>query len=41
LRFWAAIDRLRSLVNASIRACLPGERGEIATALITGERAGI
>ena len=41
LRLWAAIDRLRSLVNARIRASLPGERGEIAAALITGERAGI
>ncbi len=41
LRLWVAIDRLRSLVNARIRASLPGERGEIATALITGERAGI
>ena len=28
-------------VNARIRASLPGERGEIAAALITGERAGI
>ncbi|MGH6824647.1 ComEC/Rec2 family competence protein [Methyloceanibacter sp.] len=41
LQFWAAIDSLRSLVNARIRASLPGERGEIAAALITGERAGI
>jgi competence protein ComEC len=41
LRLWAAIDRLRSVVNARIRASLPGERGEIAAALITGERAGI
>ena len=41
LRLWAAIDRLRSLVNARIRASLPGERGQIAAALITGERAGI
>ena len=41
LRLWASIDRLRSLVNVRIRASLPGERGEIAAALITGERAGI
>ena len=41
LRVWASIDRLRSLVTARIRAGLPGERGEIAAALITGERAGI
>ena len=41
LRLWAAIDRLRSLVNASIRACLPGERGEIATALITMRNSGL
>jgi hypothetical protein len=38
---WASIDSLRSIVNARIRAALPGERGEIAAALITGERAGI
>ncbi len=41
LGVWASIDRLRSLVNARIRTALPGERGEIAAALITGERAGI
>jgi competence protein ComEC len=41
LRAWAAIDHLRALVNARIRLSLPGERGEIAAALITGERAGI
>jgi competence protein ComEC len=41
LRAWASIDYLRSLVTARIRASLPGERGEIAAALITGERAGI
>jgi competence protein ComEC len=41
LRAWAAIDHLRALVNARIRASLHGERGEIAVALITGERAGI
>ncbi len=41
LALWVPIDRLRSLVNARIRASLPGERGEVAAALITGERAGI
>ena len=41
LRAWAAIDHLCALVTARIRASLPGERGEIAAALITGERAGI
>jgi competence protein ComEC len=41
LRLWAAIDHLRALVNARIYASLPGERGEVAAALITGERAGI
>ena len=41
LRGWAAIDHLRALVTSRIRASLPGERGEIAAALITGERAGI
>ncbi|MGB6389110.1 MAG: ComEC/Rec2 family competence protein [Methyloceanibacter sp.] len=41
LRLWASIDHLRALVNLRIRASLPGQRGEIATALITGERAGI
>jgi competence protein ComEC len=41
LRIWAAIDHLRSLISARIRDSLPGERGEIATALITGERAGV
>jgi competence protein ComEC len=41
LRAWAYIDHLRALVNARIRASLHGERGEIAAALITGERAGI
>jgi competence protein ComEC len=41
LRLWSPIDELRSLVNARIHASLPGERGEIAAALITGERAGI
>jgi competence protein ComEC len=38
---WAAIDRLRVAINHCIRAALPGETGEIAVALITGERGGI
>jgi competence protein ComEC len=38
---WAAVDRLRVAINARIRAALPGETGEIAVALITGEQGGI
>ncbi len=38
---WGAVDALRAKVNARIRAALPGETGEIAAALITGERGGI
>lgn len=41
LALWLPIDRLRDAINAHIRASLPGERGEVAAALITGERAGI
>jgi len=41
LRLWAAIDSLRTAVNDRIRAALPGQEGEIAVALITGERGGI
>jgi competence protein ComEC len=41
IRLWAAIDKLRTKVNARIRAALPGDPGEIAVALITGERGGI
>ena len=41
LAAWASIDTLRARVNARIRAALPGETGEIAVALITGERGGI
>ncbi len=41
LALWLPIDRLRAAINARIRASLPGERGEVAAALITGERAGI
>jgi competence protein ComEC len=38
LSAWGLIDGLRAKVNARIRAVLPGETGEIAAALITGER---
>lgn len=38
---WASVDALRARVNARIRAALSGETGEIAVALITGERGGI
>lgn len=41
LRFWAAIERVRQAIGARVAAALPGETGEIATALITGERGGI
>jgi competence protein ComEC len=41
LTAWAQIDALRANVNARIRAALPDETGEIAVALITGERGGI
>jgi len=41
LAAWARVDALRATVNARIRAALPGETGEIAAALITGERGGI
>jgi len=41
LAAWAVVDALRATVNARIRAALPGETGEIAAALITGERGGI
>jgi competence protein ComEC len=41
LALWLPVDRLRAAINARIRASLPGERGEVAAALITGERAGI
>jgi competence protein ComEC len=37
----AAIERLRQIIGDRVRAALPGERGAIATALITGERGGI
>ena len=41
LAAWARVDAVRAAVNARIRAALPGETGEIAAALITGERGGI
>jgi competence protein ComEC len=41
LQAWAAVDALRALINAHIRAALPGETAEIAAALITGVRGGI
>ena len=41
LSAWGLVDVLRAKVNARIRAALPGETGEIAAALITGERGGI
>jgi competence protein ComEC len=41
LSAWAQVDAVRAAVNARIRAALPGETGEIAAALITGERGGI
>ena len=41
LAAWAKVDVLRAAINARIRAALSGETGEIAVALITGERGGI
>jgi competence protein ComEC len=41
LAAWAKVDALRAVINARIRAALSGETGEIAVALITGERGGI
>ncbi len=38
LRYAAAIDGYRESVNSRIRAILPGDRGAIASALITGKR---
>ncbi|EJW12173.1 Competence protein [Rhodovulum sp. PH10] len=38
LRAVAAIDRLRSAIDARIRASVPGDSGAIASALITGQR---
>jgi competence protein ComEC len=41
LHWQVPIERLREAIRARIIAALPGESGEIATALITGERGGI
>jgi competence protein ComEC len=41
LSAWAQVDAVRAAVNVRIRTALPGETGEIAAALITGERGGI
>ena len=41
LKAWAPVERLRQTIGRRIGASLPGERGAIATALITGERGGI
>ncbi len=38
---WGPVERLRQTIGRRISAALPGERGAIATALITGERGGI
>lgn len=40
-RFWAAVDRLRQRIGRAVMESLPGERGAIAAALITGDRSGI
>ena len=37
----AAIERTRQAIGARVTAALPGERGEMANALITGQRGGI
>jgi competence protein ComEC len=41
IRMRAAIERVRQVIGARIRAALPGESGAIADALITGQRGGI
>jgi len=41
LAAWSYVDALRTTINERIRASLPGNRGEIAIALITGMRGGI
>jgi competence protein ComEC len=38
---WAAKERLRGVIADRVAVALPGERGAIATALLTGERGGI
>lgn len=37
----AAVERTRAAIGARVAAALPGERGEMANALITGQRGGI
>lgn len=39
LAAWSSVDALRAAINARIRAAFSGETGEIAVALIPGERA--
>ena len=41
LQFWATIERVRLAIGQRIGAGLPGETGQIAMGLITGERGGI
>ena len=41
LAVWSYVDALRMTINGRIRASLPGDTGEIAVALITGQRGGI
>ena len=41
LKFWAGIERIRLFIGLRIGAALPGETGQIAMGLITGERGGI
>ena len=41
LAAWSGVDVLRAAINGRIRTALHGETGEIAVALITGERGGI
>ena len=38
LRYAAAVEGVRDAINARIRAVVPGDRGAIASALITGKR---
>ncbi len=40
-RYRRGIEDVRQVIATRIRAALPGETGEIALALITGERGGI
>ena len=41
LRLWLPVERVRHAISRRITAALDGERGAIASALITGERGGI